>query len=141
VTPAAPDIPFTSRIREVLNQTALRCPGYYPTELLFLLGRCRGDFTRTLRRLVHGPMASTGLDRLAERGAYELSLESVILEDRWAALFDPSDRSAARRRLDLAQEGAFIGRARRPRPLAAADVVKTVRRRRRPRVADERGDL
>ena len=117
---APPETPFNSRIREVLTLTPLRCPGYHPTELLFLLGRCRGDFAPTLRRLVHRSSASTGLDRLAESNAYEVSLESVILEERWAALFDHSDRSAARWRLDRARAGACGARKRRawPRPKA-----------------------
>jgi hypothetical protein len=93
---------FTDRAREVLAESSLHVPGFHPTELLFLLARCRGDFASVVARLMHRASPPTGLDRLVGQNAAHLSLEALVLEERWSALFDPSDRSAALRRLALA---------------------------------------
>jgi DNA replication protein DnaC len=52
-----------------------------------------------IRKLVNSPIPPKGLRILQNKGALHLSMEALILDDRWKNLFEEIDRENARRRL------------------------------------------
>ncbi len=54
----------------------------------------------TAMQLIHDPHPSEGYTALWERGRLDLTVEAVILDSKWNALFSDEDRVAAKRRLE-----------------------------------------
>jgi hypothetical protein len=54
----------------------------------------------TAMQLIHDPHPSEGYTALWERGRLDLTVEAVILDSKWNALFSGEDRAAARKRLE-----------------------------------------
>lgn len=51
------------------------------------------------RRLLVSKEAQTGLFKLWELGCLEMSMENLVLQDRYASLFTPEELNMARKRL------------------------------------------
>lgn len=52
------------------------------------------------KRLLREPEEQSGLMRLWELGRLDLSVEALVLQERWDTLFSDEDRQKARDRLD-----------------------------------------
>lgn len=70
--------------------------GYRPTFFLKMLAEHGG--VETARRLVRGS-ATSGFETLWEHGRFDLSVEALILDPQWRALFSDDEAKIARRRL------------------------------------------
>jgi hypothetical protein len=71
--------------------------GYNATYFLRMLNDFGG--VTTARRLLASSQPSEGFTRLWEMGRLDLSVEALILHDRWRRLFSTEERTAARERL------------------------------------------
>jgi len=93
--PAELEESFNRRMIEVYK--ASRAIGYNATRFLSMVNEMGGlDAARTLLR---APGVSEGYTSLWERGRLDLSVEAVILESEWSALFTEAERGIARKRL------------------------------------------
>ena len=52
------------------------------------------------RKLLKAPEAQSGLIKLWELGRLDISVEALVLRERWNSLFSDSERQAARQRLE-----------------------------------------
>jgi hypothetical protein len=95
-------------------------PGYaggpFDRAVLEIVERCRSELRynpryfrvmitqhgalEATRRLLHAPSVSDGFVTLWERGRLDLTVESLVVTDEFAALFTPQERAIARKRLD-----------------------------------------
>lgn len=101
---------FTQRMEQLCDEAPRRVPGYYPTRFRQMVERAKketGDFSRKAKELLRGDI-NTGLVRLAKGNALAISMEAVILEDRWSE-FNEEDRRLARWRMGEAQRMADAG--------------------------------
>jgi hypothetical protein len=71
--------------------------GYNATRYLQMLQEHRG--LGTARILLHAPKPSDGYTALWERQRLDLTVEALIIEDRWHGLFSDEERAIARKRL------------------------------------------
>lgn len=83
---------------EELRRTYRECErlGYRPTGMLGMIDQ-HGAF-ETARRLLSRP-ATEGLARLTMLGRLDLSVERIVLDERWRGAFTEGERAAARKRL------------------------------------------
>ena len=58
------------------------------------------------KRLLNAPDVSDGFRRLWEAKRLDLTVEAVVLQDKWASLFTPEELSSARQRLEDLGYGA-----------------------------------
>ncbi len=72
--------------------------GYRPTYLVQMLGEHCG--LETARRLLSTPEPQAGMTRLWELGRLDLSVEALVLRERWRGLFTDAERRTARERLE-----------------------------------------
>lgn len=72
--------------------------GYIATYFLQMLEEHGG--LETARRLLAKPEAQQGLFELWDRGLLDISMEAVILQDRFRSLFTEVELSEAHRRLE-----------------------------------------
>lgn len=70
---------------------------YNATRYLQMLQEHRG--LGTARILLHAPKPSDGYTALWERKRLDLTVEALIIEDRWHELFSDEEREIAHRRL------------------------------------------
>jgi len=108
VEPPAADAPATPPTRNprplerdlgaALRDIYAKCDalGYRPTAMLEMAGRLGA--LATVRRLITQP-PSEGFGRLATMGRLDLTIEALVLEDRWDGVFSDEERRTARRRL------------------------------------------
>jgi len=54
----------------------------------------------TIRKLVNSPAPNKGLLTLKDKGALHLSMEALVLEEKWKNLFTETDKHNARQRLE-----------------------------------------
>src|SRR5689334_5848674 len=80
-----------------IYQDAKSHAGYNATRFLSMVSATGG--LATARTLLQASTVSDGYTALWERGHLELTVEALILEDRWHALFTREERDIARRRL------------------------------------------
>ncbi|MCY3783079.1 MAG: hypothetical protein OXG79_04765 [Chloroflexi bacterium] len=71
--------------------------GYRPTRFRQMVHKHGG--VGTAKRLLSGPMAQSGLTTLWELGRLDISMEALVVQERWAPLFSDEERRAARDRL------------------------------------------
>ena len=71
--------------------------GYRPTHFLQMVHEHGG--VATARRLLSGPVAQSGLTTLWELGRLDISMEALVVQERWQPLFSDAERQAARDRL------------------------------------------
>lgn len=90
-----------------IHQKAGRSTGYWPNRFLQKVKRDRGIkaakyWLRTSRSL------SPGLQRLIKEKRIEISMEALVVKKPWCDLFNATELTEARRRLQLARE--LVGR-------------------------------
>jgi len=78
-------------------QDAKRLAGYNATYFLNMINDHGGY--ETARRLLHTPNVPTGLTALWQKGQLSISMENVVLQERFDPLFTDDDRAIARQRL------------------------------------------
>ncbi len=71
--------------------------GYNATRFLKMLQENRG--LETARILLHAINVSDGYKALWERGRLDLTVEALIMHEKWHPLFSEQEREIARRRL------------------------------------------
>jgi hypothetical protein len=71
--------------------------GYVPVRFLQMVQE-RGGL-ETARYLLHEKNVSEGFTALWTRGRLDLTVEAVVLKDRWSSLFTPEELKIARERL------------------------------------------
>jgi hypothetical protein len=71
--------------------------GYTAARFIRMLGEQRG--LETARTLLHASKVSEGYTALWERKRLDLTVEAVILDERWTPLFTDEERTIARKRL------------------------------------------
>ena len=71
--------------------------GYRPTYFLRMVGEHGG--VAAAKRLLSAPEAQAGLTRLWELGRLDISMEALVVQERWRPLFSDAERQAARDRL------------------------------------------
>jgi hypothetical protein len=81
-----------------VHKKAKQEAGYPATYFIQMVSR-RGGLA-TARHLLHAPNVSDGFTALWERGRLDLSVEAVILRERFGALFTDEERDRARSRLE-----------------------------------------
>ena len=72
--------------------------GYRPTYFMQMLGEHGG--LETARRLLSTPEPQAGMTKLWELGRLDLSVEALVLQERWRGLFTDAERRTARERLE-----------------------------------------
>ena len=70
---------------------------YRPTYFLRLVRRHGG--VTAARRLLNAPEAQTGLTKLWELERLDISVETLMLQERWNQLLSDAERQTARERL------------------------------------------
>lgn len=88
---------FESEMKGIYER-ARREANYNATYFLSMVAEHGG--LATARKLLHAPAVSDGFAALWERGRLDLSVEAIILQPRFAELFDDVDISTAQRRLN-----------------------------------------
>lgn len=91
--------PFTRKMYELCEIAPKRVKGYYPGDFYKALQNAGDDFAPRARKFLEEGL-QTGLERLAQGGALDLSMEWSIAFDGWPE-FSGRDREAAHARLVL----------------------------------------
>lgn len=94
--PLSLEIEFEGRMRQVYED-AKEHAGYSANRFLQMVER-RGGI-ETAHRLLAAKETSPGFDRLFAAGFKHLSVEAVVLDERFTPLFSHAEREIARRRL------------------------------------------
>ena len=71
--------------------------GYRPTYFLRMVHEHGG--LEAAKRLLRASEAQSGLTRLWECGLLDISMEALVLQERWKPLFSDEERQTARDRL------------------------------------------
>ena len=71
--------------------------GYRPTRFRQTVHEHGG--VGAAKRLLNGPVAQSGLTTLWELGRLDISMEALVVRERWKPLFSDEERQAARDRL------------------------------------------
>ena len=71
--------------------------GYRPTRFLQMVHEHGG--VAAAKRLLSRPVAQSGLATLWELGRLDISMEALVVQERWQPLFSDAERQAARDRL------------------------------------------
>ena len=71
--------------------------GYRPVRFLQMVHEHGG--VEAARRLLGAPEAQEGLTTLWELGRLDISMEALVVRERWAPLFSIAERQVARERL------------------------------------------
>jgi hypothetical protein len=82
--------------------------GYRPTVLLDMLEKLNG--VKAAKMLLRKREVSAGFIYVYERGRPDLTVEALILEEKWDPLFTQKQREIARRRLDECRQNYEIKR-------------------------------
>lgn len=90
---------FDTRVRAALVECHRL--GYHPHDFKKMLDNSTA--VQLAERLVKSSELQTGLKRLARMGHLDLSVEAVMLEPEFEALFNPQVRAAAHWRLNQAR--------------------------------------
>ncbi len=70
---------------------------YHPTRFLKMVHEHGG--VASAKRLLSGPVAQSGLTTLWELGRLDISMEALVVQERWKPLFSDAERQTARDRL------------------------------------------
>lgn len=87
---------FDTAMRSIYEQTLKL--GYNPSRFRQMVEQYGG--VNTAKRLLATPEVQEGLMKLWELGELEISMEAIVLQDRFASLFTDEERSVAHSRLD-----------------------------------------
>ena len=85
------------REMEAIYQVAVSLD-YHPTYFLRMVHEQGG--VAAAKRLLGTSVAQSGLTKLWELGRLDISMEALILDERWKPLFSDAERQAARERLN-----------------------------------------
>lgn len=88
---------FTEVMTNIYYEASDKCH-YKATSFLQMVQRCGG--IETARRLINAKNLSYGLEKLWECGHLEISMEALMLQDRWRPLFNDDELDIARKRLE-----------------------------------------
>ena len=72
--------------------------GYRPIRFRQMVHKHGG--VTTAKQLLSGPVAQSGLTTLWELGRLDISMEALVVRERWKPLFSDEERQAARDRLN-----------------------------------------
>jgi hypothetical protein len=86
---------FAARVRATVKEC--QSLGYHPTRFEQMLDR--SDAVTIAKQLIVSSELQDGLKKLKEMGRIDLSIESIVLESEFSALFAPSELQAADWRL------------------------------------------
>ena len=89
---------FTEAMRQIYRRAAVELD-YRPIRFFQMVEELRG--AATAKELLAAPVQE-GFTTLWEHGRLDLSMEALVLQPQWHALFTPSDLAEAHRRLDEA---------------------------------------
>lgn len=87
---------FITRLSEALDIMDKQY-NYQPTILKKMVSQL--GVRNAIRKLVNTPDPPKGLQILKNKGALNLSMEALILDDKWKDLFEEVDKENARKRL------------------------------------------
>jgi hypothetical protein len=87
---------FTRHLSELVRRTTDET-GYNPTLFQQMLHERQG--VGTARALLNSNKPSSGFTTLWEKGRLDLTLEAIVIQEPWAALFTSSELATARKRL------------------------------------------
>jgi len=87
---------FDQAMRDIYHRALSECC-YRATRFLQLVGERGG--VAAAKQLLRSPGLPQGLTKLWELGRLDLSMEALILQDRWAGLFTEEEIAVARKRL------------------------------------------
>ncbi len=95
-----PDDDLERELSDAFHDGVRRCKklGYNPTYFLRMVAE-HGALT-TARQLITATNPSEGFSRLWELGHLELTVEAIVLQDRFAPLFSSRELRLAHRRLE-----------------------------------------
>lgn len=116
--PLSLEIAFDGRMRQV-GYDAQEQAGFNPMRYLQMVNRHGGIVAA--HRLLAAKVASPGFDELAEAGFKDLSVEAVVLDERFTELFSEAERAIARGRLDGGAAPASADAASTPAASATTD--------------------
>jgi hypothetical protein len=88
---------FTRKMYELCELAPRRVKGYYPHDFRQALERAGDDFAPRAKEFLRSGLQS-GLERLTQGGAIDISMEWSIAYDDWPE-FDKADRELAHQRL------------------------------------------
>lgn len=88
---------FDLVMQEIYSLALSEC-GYRATRFLNLVNQIGG--LEAARHLLRSDVHPEGLTALWERGRLDLSMEALVLQKRWRALFSADELKLAKRRLD-----------------------------------------
>lgn len=91
-------------------QTLKKEYGYNPTYFVRMVQENGG--VEAAKMLLAAPNAQTGLHELCLHGRLDLSMEAAVLNKKYNALFEPTEREIAKKRL---QNLGYDTRARKPK--------------------------
>lgn len=95
---------FASRLREAID--LCRELGYSPSRFEQMLNSSPSAVTLA-KKLAVSSEIQDGLKRIAKLGRLELSMESIMLEEKFKALFSDQVLQAAQWRLDTVRAGVY----------------------------------
>src|SRR2546423_3162681 len=95
--PAKNPTAFTLKMYELCDLAPKRVKGYYPSDFRLALEHAGDDFAPRAKQFLRTGLQS-GLERLAQDGAIDISMEWSIAYDDWPE-FDIADRELAHQRL------------------------------------------
>lgn len=90
---------FETTMRDIYWRASSECR-YRPAFFLRMVGEHGG--VGAARAMISGT-ASEGFAKLRDLGRLDLSVETLVLQERWRVLFTDEERALARQRLDGAQ--------------------------------------
>jgi hypothetical protein len=90
---------FTLKMYELCDLAPKRVKGYYPHDFRLALEHAGDDFAPRAKQFLRTGLQS-GLERLAQGGALDISMEWSIAYDGWPE-FNTEDRATAHQRLEF----------------------------------------
>jgi len=87
---------FDKRVQQSIDEMREKY-NYSPTVLINMIDK-HGTI-EAVRRLINSSKTPYGFTKLWELNALDLSLEAIILEEKWKNLFSEEDRKKAKKKL------------------------------------------
>lgn len=87
---------FESDMKDIYVRAAKECK-YYPTRFLQMLSEMGG--IETAKKLIAKDGGTEGFLKLWEKGRLDLSVEYLVLQDKYKELFTDEERAMCRNRL------------------------------------------
>ena len=91
------ELEFHQAMLQIYKRAKSEC-GYNALRFLQLVSELGG--LRAAKQLLNSPELPQGFFELAARNCSHLSMEQMVLEDRWKSLFSEAELGIARKRLE-----------------------------------------